>query len=381
MQISADPEIMGIDDVFLDLCFESDFEPPMISSVSSGYCSIIITVSDDVAVDTANTAVVVKSANGNNITDLLTRTNMDNGSLGSIILQPTQIGLYSVTILPKDKSGNFGDEETRVISVNQCDGVNTTTSIPSAGGAGGSGGSSGGAPPPPVPECLETSDCDDGRYCDPKTSTCVECLQTSHCDDGLFCNGSESCYNNECVDGTSPCEQNETCHEILDTCLPEPECSTDAECDDGFFCNGQERCNEYIGICEQGEPPCNPDQLCMEALQECWGTKVLTAQSLQTVIKRPLIKEQRCPWLLLRVADDNHVDQSSTSALLGPSAEASGVAFDQSRAIFRFWRLIFVPICIDKDAAAGTWNLTIETDLKNPANLLKEIIKASFEIR
>jgi len=255
----------------------------------------------------------------------------------------------------------------------------SSPSIPRSGGGGGGGGST--PLPPPVPECLETSDCDNGRYCDPKTSTCVECLQTSHCDDSLFCNGIEFCYNNDCVAGTPPCDQNETCHEILDKCLPQPECTANAECDDGVFCNGQERCNAYVGICEQDDPPCSSMQICVEALGECWDLRKLTAQSLQNIILRPFFLAQRCPWLILRVADDNHFDQSSSIMLIGPSDDATGVLVDKNRTAIKFWQFILIPICIDKDSTVGLWRVSIETDVQDPAGSFKESIEASFEIR
>ena len=50
------------------------------------------------------------------------------------------------------------------------------------------------------------------------------------CDDGLFCNGVERCEGLECLPGTSPCAQDETCDEDVDACIAT--CSEDAHCND-----------------------------------------------------------------------------------------------------------------------------------------------------
>ena len=48
----------------------------------------------------------------------------------------------------------------------------------------------------------------------------VECEVDTDCDDGLFCNGVETCVANECVPGTPPCPPDWVCDEGLDECFP-----------------------------------------------------------------------------------------------------------------------------------------------------------------
>jgi len=161
--------------------------------------------------------------------------------------------------------------------------------------------------------------------------------------------------------------------------IPPAGCEIDSDCDDNVFCNGQEQCDE--GKCVAGEAPCAADELCMEELDECWDLKGLTAQSLQTVMMRPFLLTQICSWLILRVADDNNFDQGSMITLQGPAEGADGVVINPNQTPFKLWQFILVPICIDKDAATGTWNLTIETEVQDPAGSFKETIEAGFEIK
>lgn len=115
----------------------------------------------------------------------------------------------------------------------------------------------------PVP-CVDNIDCDDGiacngvetcvddicqpgvspcveptPICDEIADSCVECVGDGDCDDGLFCNGVETCSGGVCQPGTSPCNANLTCDEVSDTCVG---CLDDMDCDDGNFCNGAETC-------------------------------------------------------------------------------------------------------------------------------------------
>jgi alpha-tubulin suppressor-like RCC1 family protein len=64
---------------------------------------------------------------------------------------------------------------------------------------------------PPV-ECAE------GQMCDPDTGECVACLNNADCDDWSFCNGSETCVDGTCHEGSAPCEANQTCDEDDNQC-------------------------------------------------------------------------------------------------------------------------------------------------------------------
>ncbi|GAG75255.1 unnamed protein product, partial [marine sediment metagenome] len=125
-------------------------------------------------------------------------------------------------------------------------------------------------PPPPPIECTSDLDCDDGVYCN-GSETCDEskCQDGSNpCpDDGLFCNGIESCDDetDACVYTGNPCEPNLICDEEVDSCL---ECLEDADCDDDLFCNGEEFC--MTGICLPGiEEPCPDDGLFCNGVESC----------------------------------------------------------------------------------------------------------------
>ncbi|GJM25654.1 MAG: hypothetical protein DHS20C16_20690 [Phycisphaerae bacterium] len=100
-----------------------------------------------------------------------------------------------------------------------------------------------------------------------------ECAVDSDCDDGLFCSGEETCVNDLCVDGTSPCDaQTETCDEGNDVCdanvtgIP---CASDVNCPDDLACDTAnnvcvplEGCGR--GACNIGNssPGCNNQQCC-----------------------------------------------------------------------------------------------------------------------
>ncbi len=153
--------------------------------------------------------------------------------------------------------------------------------------------------PPPPPECTTNSDCDDGMFCngaeecvsgmcmpgaDPceagetcneAEDVCIapppppECTTNSDCDDGLNCNGHEMCVGGNCIPGSNPCSEGQTCDET-DGCItppPSPECTTNSDCDDIMFCNGVETC--VSGTCMSGAPPCSAVETCDELFNEC----------------------------------------------------------------------------------------------------------------
>lgn len=48
---------------------------------------------------------------------------------------------------------------------------------------------------------------------------CVECIEVGDCVDTLYCNGDETCIDNICSPGVSPCGENDTCDEETDVCV------------------------------------------------------------------------------------------------------------------------------------------------------------------
>jgi len=48
----------------------------------------------------------------------------------------------------------------------------------------------------------------------------IECTSNDECDDGISCNGEETCVAAICVEGVSPCAENEICDTENDICVP-----------------------------------------------------------------------------------------------------------------------------------------------------------------
>jgi len=89
------------------------------------------------------------------------------------------------------------------------------------------------------------------------------------CNDGLYCNGTDQCFNDECViHSGNPCpiddglwcngEETSNCIEESDTC---EHTGNPCPIDDGLFCNGQENlaCNEDTDSCGHEGNPCDLD--------------------------------------------------------------------------------------------------------------------------
>jgi hypothetical protein len=243
-------------------------------------------------------------------------------------------------------------------------GSNTTTSTPDVVApppvAGGGGGGGGGAP---LPECADDSDCDNG----------------------IFCDGSEKCEQGECLAGESPCADNETCDEDEDECfipepVPDPECLFDEDCDDGIFCNGEEQCDN--GECAVGYVPCDPEQVCMEQDHECWDVQKISALSVKKSFLRPVILKKRCLWVVLdSQGNDNFERSESRITVAGHEAGCAGVMIDSEKEPFKAFGYILVPICIEKKATEGLWEMVIETRVTDTADPFEERIVADFEIK
>jgi hypothetical protein len=120
----------------------------------------------------------------------------------------------------------------------------------------------------------------------------------------------------------------------------------------------------------------------MEDADQCWDYETLSALSLQPRFYRPFILARKCPWLVLQVNGDAHFDASkSTIALSGPSADALGVALDTARQPIAIFNYLVIPFCIEKDAAAGEWTMTIETRDGDSGEPFVEQIVTQFEIQ
>ncbi len=106
---------------------------------------------------------------------------------------------------------------------------------------------------------ITDADCTDGLYCN-GAETCVNNVcqgGSSPCpDDGVFCNGAEGCDENtdQCTHSGDPCTLPTICEESTGACV---DCITDADCTDGLYCNGAETCVNYE--CQGGSNPCPDD--------------------------------------------------------------------------------------------------------------------------
>lgn len=104
----------------------------------------------------------------------------------------------------------------------------------------------------------------DASTVDAGADTASGCTESSECDDGAFCNGVESCVAGECAAGTSPCEMG--CDETADRCVS---CSVNPDMDgdgvDSPECGGND-CddsdpNVFPGnteVCDGDDEDCDP---------------------------------------------------------------------------------------------------------------------------
>ena len=161
------------------------------------------------------------------------------------------------------------------------------------------------------------------------------------------------------------------------TSIP-PQCAADADCDDGIYCNGAEKC--VAGTCTKGQSPCGDEQICKETLKQCWDVTSITGRSLNPNVFRPIIRAQKCLWIIIFTSRDSQFDRdASTIEIAGATAGAQGVSLDTKRNAFKFAGFIFVPVCVEKEATTGTWEITIKTDIEEAST--EETIVTSFQVR
>jgi len=142
--------------------------------------------------------------------------------------------------------------------------------------------------------------------------------------------------------------------------------------------------DEYgIGSCIDGEEPCSEDEVCIESRDVCWSKIQLTAQTMQKRLWRPFFRARRCLWLMLGCRGEDHVDplKSTVSLSCLESGEAAGVSINQERQIRKTGRTIMVPLCIERDATQGQWQLLITTDHEEGDNPFQEVVKVQFEVQ
>jgi hypothetical protein len=280
------------------------------------------------------------------------QTDSDNDTLGDVCDNCPEIANLKQDDFDKDGIGDVCDSSPFGSS-----GSDTTEDT-------GAGGAEGGTVLPPVPE--------------PEP----ECVYKSDCDNHDFCDGVEICVDGECQEGTGPCAENEICDEAGDECVSVKvdECSSDSDCDDGVFCNGSEQC--LSGRCNNGEISCGSGKVCMEDLDECWGSQEISALSVKTKLLRPVFQDKRCVWLALRTEEGNNFNKTSSSIIIeGEGKDYTGVEIDSEKEPFKALGFILVPLCITKEATQGIWKAEVLTGVEGSENPFMETIEAVFEIR
>ena len=161
------------------------------------------------------------------------------------------------------------------------------------------------------------------------------------------------------------------------TSIP-PQCAAAADCDDGIYCNGAEKC--VAGTCTKGQSPCGDEQICKETLKQCWDVTSITGRSLNPNVFRPIFRAQKCLWIVIFTSRDSQFNRdTSTIEITGAEAGAQGVSLDTKRNAFKFAGFIFVPVCVERGATTGQWNITIKTDDANAS--AEENIVTSFQVR
>jgi len=122
MTIAADGRDAKAGETILTLIFGVvDTQPPVISVVEAGTCSIKVGFTDNVALDLAASIVKVSNADGD-ITSQLEGPIIegDGTTEGSITYRQVPVGSYSLEIVAKDKAGNVAPLETRPATVATC---------------------------------------------------------------------------------------------------------------------------------------------------------------------------------------------------------------------------------------------------------------------
>ena len=85
---------------------------------------------------------------------------------------------------------------------------------------------------------------------------------------------------------------------------------------------------------------------------------------------------------MVNCPEDNHYSAvRSTITIEGSQENWQGVEVDGRRNSFKVGNIIFVPICIGKDATAGQWQVKIKTANGNIENPFEETIQALFQVQ
>jgi hypothetical protein len=159
---------------------------------------------------------------------------------------------------------------------------------------------------------------------------------------------------------------------------PPPECTIDVDCDDGIFCNGMEKCRN--GSCEKGVNPCDAVQICRENTAQCWSSVSVTGLCMQNTVLRPIIRAKKYPWLFVYCQEGNHfIPGLSTIEVVGSGLSFQGVTIDTRRKAVAIGKLIIIPVCIEKGASTGRWNIKMKTEIANAA--VEENIITNFQVQ
>lgn len=123
-------------------------------------------------------------------------------------------------------------------------------------------------------QCIGSGDSCPGQMCNEPTDECVDCINDSDCEDGKLCTInrciSGNCDFTElepdttiCRPATGPCDLTENCTGASGDCPSDIHKPDGTSCDDGLFCNGIDTCSG--GTCQSPGSPCSePTPICYE---------------------------------------------------------------------------------------------------------------------
>jgi hypothetical protein len=115
-------------------------------------------------------------------------------------------------------------------------------------------------------------------------------------------------------------------------------------------------------------------------LKQCWDVTSITGRSLNPNVFRPIFRTQKCLWIVIFTSRDSQFNRdASIIEITGAEAGAQGVSLDTKRNAFKFAGFIFVPVCVERGATTGQWNITIKTDIEEASS--EETIVTSFQVR
>jgi hypothetical protein len=120
--------------------------------------------------------------------------------------------------------------------------------------------------------------------------------------------------------------------------------------------------------------------VCREERDQCWEVVNIQATCAQQTVLRPFILQKKCPWLIVYSFQEHHfTPRISSIEAVGSGAGAQGVSIDNRRQALSIGGILFIPVCITKDATVGQWSIRMKTNVAS--SWIEETILAYFQVR